>query len=136
MPEAPRDSTKDYVLEEKNKKILDFIEDVTNNADEVQNKVLSEILSRNANVEYLRRHGVNGQTVDRDTFKRLLPVITYEDIQPDINRIANGDKSPILTTKPITEFLTRCMPIISKPNTLSFVLWFCSLLYLYMTFLS
>ncbi|KAL2594308.1 hypothetical protein AAZV13_12G181900 [Glycine max] len=106
MPEAPRDSTKDYVLEEKNKKILDFIEDVTNNADEVQNKVLSEILSRNANVEYLRRHGVNGQTVDRDTFKRLLPVITYEDIQPDINRIANGDKSPILTTKPITEFLT------------------------------
>ena len=76
MPEAPRDSTKDYVLEEKNKKILDFIEDVTNNADEVQNKVLSEILSRNANVEYLRRHGVNGQTVDRDTFKRLLPVIT------------------------------------------------------------
>ncbi|KAG4960869.1 hypothetical protein AAZX31_13G267500 [Glycine max] len=106
MPEAPGDSTKDYVLEEKNKKILDFIEDVTNNADEVQKKVLSEILSRNANVEYLRRHGVNGQTVDPDTFKRLLPVITYEDIQPDINRIANGDKSPILTSKPVTEFLT------------------------------
>lgn len=123
MPEAPGDSTKDYVLEEKNKKILDFIEDVTNNADEVQNKVLSEILSRNANVEYLRRHGVNGQTVDRDTFKRLLPVITYEDIQPDINRIANGDKSPILTSKPVTEFLTRCVPIISKTKTLS--LFFC-----------
>ena len=103
MPEAP----KGYNLIEKNKKTLEFIEDVTANADEVQEKVLSEILSRNANVEYLQRHGLNGQT-DRDTFKKLLPVITYEDIQPDINRIANGDTSPILCSKPISEFLTRC----------------------------
>ncbi|RDY12634.1 Indole-3-acetic acid-amido synthetase GH3.6, partial [Mucuna pruriens] len=105
MPEAPRDSTIDYNLEEKNRKILDFIEDVTANADEIQKHVLREILSRNANVEYLRRHGLHGQT-DCDTFKKLLPVITYEDIQPDINRIANGDTSPILTSKPVTEFLT------------------------------
>ncbi|XP_020237985.1 indole-3-acetic acid-amido synthetase GH3.5 [Cajanus cajan] len=103
MPEAPRDDG--YELAEKNKKILDFIEDVTANADQVQQNVLGEILSRNANVEYLRRHRLNGQT-DRDTFKKLLPVITYEDVQPDINRIANGDTSPILTSKPITEFLT------------------------------
>ncbi|WVZ00383.1 hypothetical protein V8G54_026452 [Vigna mungo] len=105
MPEAPRGSNIEYDLEEKNREILNFIEDVTANADEVQKRVLSEILSRNANVEYLRRHGLNGQT-DRDTFKNLLPVITYEDVQPDINRIANGDTSPILTSKPITEFLT------------------------------
>ncbi|XP_047165711.1 indole-3-acetic acid-amido synthetase GH3.6-like isoform X2 [Vigna umbellata] len=105
MPEAPRDSHTQYDLAEKNREILNFIEDVTANADEVQKRVLSEILSRNANVEYLRRHGFNGQT-DRDTFKNLLPVITYEDVQPDINRIANGDTSPILTSKPITEFLT------------------------------
>lgn len=102
MPEAP----KDYNLLEQNKKILEFIEDVTANADVVQKKVLHEILSRNANVEYLKRHGLNGQT-DRDTFKKLLPVITYEDIQPDINRIANGDTSQILCSKPISEFLTR-----------------------------
>ncbi|XP_057751638.1 indole-3-acetic acid-amido synthetase GH3.6-like [Arachis stenosperma] len=101
MPEAP----KDYNLVEQNRKILEFIEDVTSNADQVQQKVLSEILSRNANVEYLRRHGLNGQT-DRDTFKKLLPVISYEDLQPDINRIANGDTSPILCSKPISEFLT------------------------------
>ncbi|XP_014491957.1 indole-3-acetic acid-amido synthetase GH3.6 [Vigna radiata var. radiata] len=105
MPEAPRGSNIEYDLAEKNREILNFIEDVTANADEVQKRVLSEILSRNANVEYLRRHGLKGQT-DRDTFKNLLPVITYEDVQPDINRIANGDTSPILTSKPITEFLT------------------------------
>jgi auxin responsive GH3 family protein len=102
MPEAPRD----YNLVEQNKKILDFIEDVTSNADQVQQKVLSEILSRNANVEYLKRYSLNGHT-DRDTFKKLLPVISYEDIQPDIDRISNGDTSPILCSKRISEFLTR-----------------------------
>lgn len=104
MPEAPKNS--DDNLIEKNKKCLEFIENVTANADEVQKKVLAEILSRNAHVEYLQRHGLNGHT-DRDTFKKLMPVITYEDIQNDINRIANGDASPILCSKPISEFLTR-----------------------------
>ncbi|KAH7546593.1 hypothetical protein FEM48_Zijuj01G0218000 [Ziziphus jujuba var. spinosa] len=107
MPEAPTNSLKpkEYNLAEKNKKTLQFIEDVTENADEVQKRVLAEILSCNAHVEYLQRYGLNGHT-DRDTFKKLIPVITYEDIQPDINRIANGDTSQILCCSPISEFLT------------------------------
>ncbi|XVF04035.1 hypothetical protein REPUB_Repub05bG0046000 [Reevesia pubescens] len=108
MPEAPKNNTQkptDYNLELKNKKTLQFIEEVTSNADEVQKKVLEEILSRNAHVEYLQRHGLNDHT-DRETFKKTMPVITYENIQPDIDRIANGDTSPILCSKPISEFLT------------------------------
>ncbi|XP_007021139.2 PREDICTED: indole-3-acetic acid-amido synthetase GH3.6 [Theobroma cacao] len=107
MPEAPKNTQKptDYSLELKNKKTLQFIEDVTSNADGVQKKVLEEILSRNAHVEYLQRHGLNGHT-DRETFKKVMPVITYEDIQLHIDRIANGDTSPILCSKPISEFLT------------------------------
>ncbi|KDP39002.1 hypothetical protein JCGZ_00759 [Jatropha curcas] len=108
MPEAPKNTLikpVDYNLVEKNKKLLEYIEDVTSNADEVQKKVLEEILTCNAHVEYLQRHGFNGYT-DRETFKKTLPVITYEDIQTDINRIANGDTSPILCSKPISEFLT------------------------------
>ncbi|KAL7591127.1 indole-3-acetic acid-amido synthetase GH3.6 [Lactuca sativa] len=109
MPEAPKiphgNSMDDYTLTEKNKKTLEFIEDVTSNPDQVQQRVLSEILTQNANVEYLNRHGFSGQT-DRDTFKKLIPVITYEDLQPDITRIANGDKTPILSSHPISEFLT------------------------------
>ncbi|XP_058779939.1 indole-3-acetic acid-amido synthetase GH3.6-like [Vicia villosa] len=92
-------------LSQKKKKVLDFIEDVTTHADEIQKKILAEILSKNANVEYLQRHGLNGQT-DSETFKKLVPVITYEDIQNDINRIANGDASPILTSNSISNFLT------------------------------
>ncbi|EYU19184.1 hypothetical protein ABFS82_13G175700 [Erythranthe guttata] len=111
MPEAPNDQNEGHVssynsvVVENNKK-LEFIEEVTTNADEVQKRVLSEILSRNAGVEYLKRHGFEGGNTDRDTFKKIMPVITYEDILPDINRIANGDKSPILCSDPISEFLT------------------------------
>ncbi|KZV55968.1 hypothetical protein F511_21587 [Dorcoceras hygrometricum] len=50
-------------------------------------------------------HGLNGLT-DREAFKRTIPVVSYEDVLPDINRIANGDKSPILCSEPISEFLT------------------------------
>lgn len=112
MPEAPKNvpeydccsaSVKVY---DKNKKALQFIEEVTSNPDEVQKEVLAEILSRSANVEYLQRHGLDGRT-DRDTFKKFVPVVTYEDLKPDIDRIANGDTSPILCSKPISEFLTR-----------------------------
>lgn len=110
MPEAPKGSSDPnpgtcFSVAENNKKKLEFIEDVTENADKIQKQVLGEILSRNGHVEYLKRHGLSGHT-DRETFKKTMPVISYEDILPDINRIANGDNSPILCSQPISEFLT------------------------------
>lgn len=96
----------EYNVDERNKKALQFIEDVTNNAEEIQKQVLNEILSRNADVEYLQRHGLNGH-VDEETFKVVMPVVAYEDLQPDIDRISNGDTSPVLCSQPISEFLTR-----------------------------
>ncbi|GMH25209.1 hypothetical protein Nepgr_027052 [Nepenthes gracilis] len=90
---------------EKDAKALRFIEDMTRNCDFVQVKVLEEILSRNAETEYLKRHRLKGRT-DRETFKARVPVITYDDIQPEIQRIANGDFSPILSAQRISEFLT------------------------------
>ncbi|ONI02882.1 hypothetical protein PRUPE_6G226100 [Prunus persica] len=90
---------------EKDAKALQFIEETTRNTDSVQERVLSEILSRNAETEYLKRFGLLGAT-DRDTFKSKVPVVTYEDLQPEIQRIANGDRSLILSSHPISEFLT------------------------------
>ncbi|KAG2724282.1 hypothetical protein I3760_01G009200 [Carya illinoinensis] len=90
---------------EKDAKALQFIEDMTKNVDEVQRRVLEEILSQNADTEYLRKFQLNGAT-DRDTFKSKVPVVTYEDLHPEIQRIANGDRSPILSAHPISEFLT------------------------------
>ncbi|KAG4968725.1 hypothetical protein JHK87_034376 [Glycine soja] len=88
-----------------NKSALEYIEEVTSNADVIQEKVLAQILSRSAHAEYLQRHGLDGRT-DRNTFKKIMPVVTYEDLKPYIDRIANGDTSPILCSKPISEFLT------------------------------
>ena len=85
---------------------LSLIESLTGFADEVQCLTLSAILSRNARTEYLSKFGLDGRT-DRESFKSLLPMITYEDLQPQIQRIANGDTSPILSSYPVSEFLTR-----------------------------
>ncbi|KAL5790495.1 hypothetical protein ACOSQ2_005383 [Xanthoceras sorbifolium] len=90
---------------QKDAKALQFIEEMTRNADLIQERVLAEILSRNAEVEYLKRYQLDGAT-DRETFKSKLPVIKYEDLQPEIQRIANGDRSNILSAHPISEFLT------------------------------
>ncbi|XP_012489204.1 probable indole-3-acetic acid-amido synthetase GH3.1 [Gossypium raimondii] len=90
---------------DKDAKVLQFIEEMTKNVDSVQERVLREILGRNAETEYLERFSLNGAT-DRETFKSRIPVVTYEDIQPEIQRIANGDKSPIFSVHPISEFLT------------------------------
>ncbi|XP_027078061.1 probable indole-3-acetic acid-amido synthetase GH3.1 [Coffea arabica] len=90
---------------ENDAKALQFIEDMTRNCDSVQEKVLAEILSRNAQTEYLREFKLGGAT-DRDSFKSKIPVVTYEDLHPYIQRIANGDRSPILSSHPISEFLT------------------------------
>ncbi|KAF5937088.1 hypothetical protein HYC85_024594 [Camellia sinensis] len=107
---------------EKDAKALRFIEEITRNDDSDQENVLSEILSRNAQTKYLRQFKLSGAT-DRDTFKSKIPVITYEDLQPEIQQIANGDRSPILSSHLISEFLTsfgtsagerKLMPTIHK----------------------
>lgn len=103
------DGSNTNTVQDNNKKALKYIEDVTSNADEIQQRVLTEILSSSAAVEYLQLHGLDGRT-DRDTFKKVMPVVTYEDLKPYIDRIANGDNSPILCSKPISEFLTRSVP--------------------------
>ncbi|TKW16959.1 hypothetical protein SEVIR_5G333300v4 [Setaria viridis] len=84
---------------------LEIIEEMTKNFDPEQVRVLGEILARNNGAEYLRRHGMEGRT-DRAAFKACVPVVTYEDLRPEIERIANGDRSNIISSHPITEFLT------------------------------
>ncbi|KQK09904.1 probable indole-3-acetic acid-amido synthetase GH3.2 [Brachypodium distachyon] len=84
---------------------LELIEEMTKGFDAVQEEVLAAILARNNGAEYLARHGMEGRT-DRDAFKARVPVVTYEDLRPEIERIANGDRSNIISSHPISEFLT------------------------------
>lgn len=109
MPEAPITAAPAPAAscKEAHRERLDYIERVTACARQMQRHTLVEILAQNAPAEYLRRIGVSGAAPDAaETFRRLAPLVTYEDILPDVLRIANGDTSPILSGKPIREFLT------------------------------
>ncbi|XVE80122.1 hypothetical protein DITRI_Ditri14bG0113900 [Diplodiscus trichospermus] len=81
---------------------LKMIEELTTNAQQIQEQLLGEILKRNAGTEYLSKF-LHGQT-DKQLFKRNVPIVTYEDIRPYIDRIANGEPSDILLAEPVTGF--------------------------------
>jgi auxin responsive GH3 family protein len=101
----PAASTTTTAKETDAEKKLRFIEEVTAEVDAVQERVLADILARNAETEYLAKCGLAGAT-DRATFRAKVPMVTYEDLQPYIRRIVDGDPSPILSTRPVvSEFL-------------------------------
>lgn len=85
---------------------LQQLKEMTMHVSDTQEKLLAEILRKNACTEYLRAHKLNGAT-DSETFKEKVPMITYEDVKPYINRIADGDRSALLTAQPISELLIR-----------------------------
>ncbi|AEE32336.1 auxin-responsive GH3 family protein [Arabidopsis thaliana] len=79
------------------------LEELTSNAKQIQEDVLEEILTLNANTEYLHRflHGSS----DKVLFKKNVPVVTYDDVKPYIERVANGEPSDVISGGPITMFL-------------------------------
>ncbi|XP_022753988.1 indole-3-acetic acid-amido synthetase GH3.17-like [Durio zibethinus] len=83
-------------------KMIMMMEEQTTNTEKIQEQVLGEILRRNARTEYLRRF-LHGQT-DLKLFKKNVPIVTYEDIKPYIDRIANGEPSDILLDEPVVQF--------------------------------
>ena len=87
------------------KACLSVLEDVTTNAKQIQDSVLEAILSRNAKTEYLR--GFLKGKFDKQSFKKNLPIITYEDYRSYIDRIANGEPSDIICDRPVTVLLVR-----------------------------
>uniref|UniRef100_A0A0D9UYE3 Uncharacterized protein n=1 Tax=Leersia perrieri TaxID=77586 RepID=A0A0D9UYE3_9ORYZ len=81
--------------------VIAEFERLTKDAAIVQRETLRRILAENAGVEYLRDLGLAGRT-DPDSFRSCVPLATHADLEPYIERIADGDSSPILTAKPAT----------------------------------
>lgn len=79
---------------------------MTKDAERVQLETLEKILQENGRTEYLQKWGLDGRT-DPESFKALVPIASHEDLEPYINRIVDGDSSPILTQKPITTISLR-----------------------------
>ncbi|WZZ83614.1 hypothetical protein YC2023_104186 [Brassica napus] len=79
---------------------LSVLEELTSNAKQIQDDVLTKILKANGNTEYLSRF-LKGSP-EKELFKKNVPV-SYEDVKPYIDRVApNGEPSDILSGKPIT----------------------------------
>ncbi|CAL9216026.1 unnamed protein product [Arabidopsis halleri] len=81
-------------------KVLD---DLTSNVTQIQDNVLEELLTLNANTNYLQSffHG----RFDKEIFKKNVPVVTYEDVKPYIERVVNGEPSNVISAQPITGFV-------------------------------
>lgn len=86
--------------------VIEEFEAMTKDAGSVQRETLKKILEENACAEYLQNLGLNGRT-DPESFKACVPLVTHKDLEPYIQRITDGDSSPILTGKPITTISLR-----------------------------
>ncbi|KAL5989221.1 hypothetical protein ACLOJK_010111 [Asimina triloba] len=87
-------------------RVIDEFEAMTKDAGRVQVETLGRILEENSSAEYLQTLGLNGRT-DMQSFKSCVPLATHKDFDPYIQRIADGELSPILTGKPITTLSLR-----------------------------
>lgn len=84
---------------------LKVLEDLTSNVTQLQDNVLEEILTLNANTNYLQSF-FRGR-FDKEIFKKNVPVVTYDDVKPYIERVVNGEPSNVISAQPITGFVLR-----------------------------
>ncbi|RID57001.1 hypothetical protein BRARA_F00408 [Brassica rapa] len=86
----------DFNDEEKEK----VLEDLTSNVKQIQDDLLKEILTLNSGTEYLQSflHGSSS----KELFKKNLPIVTYKDVKPYFDRVANGESSDVISALPIT----------------------------------
>ncbi|KAJ4831523.1 Jasmonoyl--L-amino acid synthetase jar4 [Turnera subulata] len=82
-------------------KVIEDFEALTKDVGTVQRETLKKILELNGSAEYLQNLGLNGRT-DPESFKSCVPIVTHKDLEPYIERMMDGDFSPILTGVPIT----------------------------------
>ncbi|KAL6975802.1 hypothetical protein U1Q18_024598 [Sarracenia purpurea var. burkii] len=89
--------------------IIGWFEEVAENAGEVQEQTLRRILEQNCGAEYLKRwlgEMDNVQEMEakdlESVYRTLVPLASHADLEPYIQRIADGDTSPLLTQQPIT----------------------------------
>ncbi|KAF3432022.1 hypothetical protein FNV43_RR26761 [Rhamnella rubrinervis] len=100
-------------------KVIEEFEAITKDAETFQRETLKKILTENGSAEYLQSLGLNGRT-DPESYKACVPIVTYKDLEPYIQRIAGGDTSPILTGKPIKTMSVSSGTTEGKPKLVPF----------------
>jgi len=104
--------------------IITWFEDVSKNAGFVQTQTLCNILKQNCRVEYLKKWLGSYNISDMDAceleslFTSLVPLASHADFEPYIQKIADGDTTPILTQQPMTTLSLRyhCLSLFIHVN--------------------
>lgn len=105
--------------------IIRWFEEVADEAGSVQTQILSQILKQNHGVEYLNKWLGDYNTLDMDAtaleslFTSVVPLASHEDFEPFIQRIADGETSPLLTRQPTINALS--LRYLTFVNSSSFI---------------
>lgn len=99
--------------------IIRWFDEIALEAGSVQTKTLQRILELNFGVEYLKKWlgDLNIEDIEpralESLYTSLVPLVSHADLEPYIQRIADGDPSPLLTQEPITILSLRLLLISS-----------------------
>ncbi|KAG2309687.1 hypothetical protein Bca52824_029435 [Brassica carinata] len=101
--------------------VIEDFEEMSRNADQVQKQTLQDIIHKNQSAIYLRNFGISGNTADPEAFKALVPLVTDIELEPYIQKMVDGDTSPILTGRPVPAISLREFPIDDNGRALQFI---------------
>ncbi|XP_075488887.1 jasmonoyl--L-amino acid synthetase JAR4-like isoform X2 [Primulina tabacum] len=99
--------------------VIEEFEDLSNDAGKVQREALKKILEENGEAEYLCQWGLDART-DPESFIACVPLVNHKDLEPYIQRIADGETASILTGKPITTISLSSGTTQGKPKFVPF----------------
>lgn len=80
---------------------------------ETQKKLLLDIIQKNANTEYGKRYDFASIRSIED-YQAKVPIISYNDIEDEMDRIANGEKNVMIAEDPM--FLAQTSGTTGKPK--------------------
>lgn len=96
-------------------KVIEEFESLTKDAKRVQIETLHKILKDNCEAEYLKKWNLDGK-FDPQTYSSCVPIVTHKDLEPYIQKIAEGASHPVLTGKPITTITLSSGTTQGKPK--------------------
>lgn len=106
--------------------IIGWFEQVSSEAALAQSRTLRKILQQNYGVEYLKKwvgdvniHEIPDDFTLHSIFTSSIPLSSHAHFEPFLQRIADGDSSPLLTQQPITTLSLRYVP--GTPHSILFI---------------
>ena len=89
-----------FVINLMTKSSAQRFEEATKNPAQVQNDKILNMVMKNADTEYGRRHEFSAIKTIED-FQKQVPIVTYEDIKADMERLVAGEKNIFTAENPV-----------------------------------